>query len=282
MPDLRGRVAVVTGASRGVGRAIAAALAGAGAAVATVSRTGSDIGLSVTGDVRSPQDVARIGDQVARQLGPATVLVNAAGVYGPLCPVAASDPAAWIETIMTNTVAPYLTCRAFVPGMLASGWGRIVNITSAASLHPPDKLNSAYGTSKAALNQFTRHLAAELAGTGATANVLHPGDIKTAMWQDIGSKLENAGADADGYRDWVAWVGKTGGDPVEKAGDAVLAIIAGQDNGIFHWISNPLQSPVPSWPADGQTLPWRGEADAGVPATTASPQTSPQVREGSS
>jgi NAD(P)-dependent dehydrogenase (short-subunit alcohol dehydrogenase family) len=247
-PDLRGRVAVVTGASRGVGRAIAIALADAGAEVAAVSRTGSDVGLPVTGDVRSTGEVARIAEQVGRRLGPVTVLVNAAGIYGPLRPVADGDPAAWIDTIMTNTVAPYLTCRAFLPGMLAAGWGRIVNISSAASLHPPDKLNSAYGTSKVALNQFTRHLAAELAGTGVTANVLHPGEIKTAMWRDIGAQLAGAGPDADGYRDWFAWVDRTGGDPVRKAGAAVLAIVAGQANGIFHWVEDPLQAPLPSWP----------------------------------
>lgn len=246
---------MVTGASRGVGRAIAAALAGVGTAVATVSRTGSDIGLSIIADVRSPRDVARVSNEVGRRLGPATVLVNAAGVYGPLCHVADGDPEAWIGTLMTNTVAPYLTCRAFLPGMLGAGWGRIVNITSAASLHSPARLNSAYGTSKAALNQFTRHLAAELIGTGVTANVLHPGDIKTAMWQDIGAQLEQGGPDADGYRDWVAWVDQTGGDPVEKAGEAVLAIIASPANGIFHWISDPLQAPVPSWPAVTQDRP---------------------------
>ena len=69
--------------------------------------------------------------------------------------------------------------------MLEAGWGRIVNVTSAASLHPPGPLNSAYGTAKAALNQFTRHLAAEIAGSGVTANVIHPGDVKTDMWADI-------------------------------------------------------------------------------------------------
>ena len=83
---------------------------------------------------------------------------------------------------MVDLVAAYLTTRAFVNGMIDAGWGRIVNFTSAASLHPPGPLNSAYGTSKAGLNQLTRHLAAELEGTGVTANVIHPGDVKTAMW----------------------------------------------------------------------------------------------------
>ena len=74
--------------------------------------------------------------------------------------------------------------------MVDAGWGRIVNLTSAASLHPPGPMNSAYGTAKAALNQFTRHLAAELAGTGVTANVLHPGDVKTEMWADIRDRVD--------------------------------------------------------------------------------------------
>ena len=86
---------------------------------------------------------------------------------------------------MVDAVAAFYTVNAFVGGMLDAGWGRIVNITSAASLHPPGPLNSAYGTAKVALNQFTRHLAAEIAGTGVTANVIHPGDVKTAMWADI-------------------------------------------------------------------------------------------------
>ena len=79
---------------------------------------------------------------------------------------------------MVNTVSSYLTSRAFVGGMIKQGWGRIINVTSAAALHKPGPINSAYGTSKAALNQFTRHLAAELINTGVTTNVVHPGEVK--------------------------------------------------------------------------------------------------------
>jgi NAD(P)-dependent dehydrogenase (short-subunit alcohol dehydrogenase family) len=75
--------------------------------------------------------------------------------------------------------------------MVDAGWGRIVNVSSAAALAPPGPLNSAYATSKVALNQLTRQLAAELVGTGVTANVIHPGEVKTEMWADIRDKASH-------------------------------------------------------------------------------------------
>ncbi len=134
--------------------------------------------------------------------------------------------------------------------MIEAGWGRIVNITSAASLHPPGPLNSAYGTAKVALNQFTRHLAAELAGTGVTANVIHPGDVKTEMWADIRDRAMAAGPAAVAYQQWARWVDETGGDPTYKAVDAVLRLCddeAAEITGQFCWIDDPLQAPIPSW-----------------------------------
>ena len=116
--------------------------------------------------------------------------------------------------------------RAFLGGMLVAGWGRIINFSSAASLHPPGPLNSAYGTSKVALNQFTRHLASELVGTGVTANVIHPGEVKTAMWASI--KSESANADgAESFRQWAAGVGDQGGDDPERTLELIQEIIDG-------------------------------------------------------
>jgi NAD(P)-dependent dehydrogenase (short-subunit alcohol dehydrogenase family) len=256
--DLAGRVAVVTGASRGVGREIARALDKAGVIVVGVARSETAIGRSYPTDLTHAAEVDRLVDRVHTEVGPVTILINAAGAYGPIHPVVGSDPAAWIETLSINLVASYLTCRAFVPDMLASGWGRVVNITSAAALHPPGPLNSAYATSKVALNQFTRTLAAELSGTGVTANVLHPGDLKTEMWQDIGRQLAELGPEAEQFRHWVSWVEETGGDPIEKAGTATLRIVTGGSNGEFHWIDDPLQAPVPSWPTGPEVRPWEG------------------------
>jgi NAD(P)-dependent dehydrogenase (short-subunit alcohol dehydrogenase family) len=132
----------------------------------------------------------------------------------------------------------------------------VINVSSAASLHQPGALNSAYGTSKAGLNQFTRHLAAELEGTGVTANVIHPGDLKTEMWADIRQQVDALGDVAADYAQWVSWVEETGGDPIEKAAELVLRAIGSDVNGRFLWIEDPLQPAIASWGEDDKELPW--------------------------
>ena len=234
--DLKGHVAVVTGASRGVGLVIAKALEARGLVVASVARSAARF----CADVSNAEDVARLKTRVEAELGRPTVVVNAAGIFGPIALVKDTNPAEWVETIMIDAVGPYLVSRAFLGGMVEAGWGRIVNLSSAASLHTPGPMNSAYGTAKVALNQFTRHMAAELVGTGVTANVIHPGDVKTAMWADIRDKKNDVEGGASGYDNWVSWVDETGGDPPEKAARLVIDIIESDVNGRFLWIDDPL------------------------------------------
>ena len=245
--NFKGQVAVVTGASRGVGQKIADALEERGMIVASVARSA----VRFTADVSDPADVTRLKTAVEAELGQPSVLINAAGIFGPIALVKDGDPKEWVETIMIDAVGPYLVSRAFLGGMVDAGWGRIVNLSSAASLHTPGQMNSAYGTAKVALNQFTRHLAAELEGTGVTANVIHPGDVKTAMWADIRVKKDAAGRDGGLYDSWVKWVDETGGDPTEKAAKLVIDIIESDVNGRFLWIDDPLQTPIPSWGDSG-------------------------------
>jgi len=263
MSTLSGRSALVTGAGRGLGQRAALRLASMGAKVALVARSQSQLQetadlIASTGgqSVVLPMDLGRLRSHEALQsaviaaIGAPSVLVNAAGIFGPIALVRDTDPAAWIDTILINTVSHYLTCRAFVGGMIDAGWGRIINVTSAAALHPPGPINSAYGTSKAALNQFTRHLAAELIGTGVTANVIHPGDVKTEMWADIQANAEKLGPEAARYKEWAAWVEQTGGDDPEKAADLIARIVgndAADISGRFLWIEGGLQIPVESW-----------------------------------
>jgi NAD(P)-dependent dehydrogenase (short-subunit alcohol dehydrogenase family) len=269
------RVAVVTGAGRGLGRAVALALAERGHPVVGVARNAAQLAetadlvrasggrmLTRAADVSDPDAVADVATFVKEHAGDATILVNAAGVFGPIGFVQDTDPRAWIQTVMIDGIAPYLTIRAFLPGMLAAGWGRIVNVTSAASLHPPGPLNSAYATAKVALNQLTRHVAAEVAGSGVTANVIHPGDVKTDMWRDIRDRVATMGPEADAYKQWAAWVEETGGDPPHKAVDLVLELTSdagGSRNGEFCWVDSPLQAPIHSWDTPSDARPWIDE-----------------------
>jgi NAD(P)-dependent dehydrogenase (short-subunit alcohol dehydrogenase family) len=144
--------------------------------------------------------------------------------------------------------------------MIDHGWGRIVNVASANALHPPGPLHSAYGTSKAALNHFTRHLAAEVEGSGVTANVIHPGDVKTEMWADIRAKAQRIGPPAEPFLQWADWVEKTGGDDPEKAADLIINLMgdeAASVNGQFLWIKDALQAPIPSWSVGSGSQPWQ-------------------------
>lgn len=262
-------IVLVTGASRGIGRRIASGLAEKGYLVVAVARNQEELfslsqeskGKVVVfcGDVSDPDFVIRLQKQVLTAHGVVQVLVNAAGIYGPLSLVHETDPSEWVRTIMVDLVAPYYLMRAFLPDMLGLKWGRIVNIGSAASLHSPGALNSAYGTAKVSLNQLTRHVAAEVAGSGVTVNVIHPGDVKTEMWADIRHKTGRLGEVGRAYQDWVDWVEKTGGDDPQKSIDLVLKLIGPDSasvNGRFCWISEPLQAPIPSWLEPGDTRPW--------------------------
>jgi len=257
-------LALVTGASRGIGREIALALANAGHEVIAVSRRPNlDEShpkiTSIAGDISDNAFVTQLQKDVTAQFGPVQILVNAAGIFGPIALIKDSDPEQWLETIMIDAIAPYYTSRAFLPAMLDAKWGRIINLSSAAALHQPGKLNSAYATAKVALNQFTRHMAAEISGSGVTANVIHPGDVRSEMWADIRTKAASLGEDGADYTSWVEWVEKTGGDDPTKAADLIMKLVSDESatiNGRFLWIENPLQEPIESWDEPVESRPW--------------------------
>ena len=264
-----GVLALVTGASRGLGREIAIGLAKSGHKVIAVARSKSALEslskehagsiFAYEADVSDYKTVDKLAEQVKKDHGSVQILVNAAGVFGPVDLIHKTDPQQWTDTILIDTIAPYFTTRAFLSGMLEKRWGRIINVSSAAALHPPGALNSAYGTSKVALNQLTRHVAAEISGSGVTANVIHPGDVQTEMWADIKAKALSLGDVGKDYTAWVNWVEETGGDDPKKAMELVLEIVSPSYdaiNGRFLWIKDPLQAPIASWDDPTDERPW--------------------------
>jgi NAD(P)-dependent dehydrogenase (short-subunit alcohol dehydrogenase family) len=261
--EKKGLVAVVTGASSGVGEAIAFGLARQGIKVALVAPTVANLEqvqklIHQAGgeaevfpcDVADPKHVDGLKETVLEHYGEPQLLVNAAGLHCELVPIAETTPSEWLRTFQVDTLGPYLICRAFMNEMIQQGWGRIINVSSAASLSEPGHIGSVYQLSKVALNFFTRQLAAELAGTGVTANVLHPGEVKTEMWAAIKVDAKQRNDSARDAQKWVEWVEQTGGDPPEKTAELVLDLLKAKSdniNGQFLWIKDPLQKPRAAW-----------------------------------
>lgn len=193
--SLDGRTALVTGAGRGIGRAIALELARGGVSVALVARSRPELAetgerirelggtaLAVPADLDDPAGPDDLLHRVRDGLGPVDVLVNNAGTVSPLGPSVTVDPGEWAAAIGLNLTAAVTLTFALLPAMLERGWGRVVNVSSGVATHPEAMIGAnAYVTGKAALEAHTVNLAVELAGSGVTVNAYRPGRVDTAM-----------------------------------------------------------------------------------------------------
>ena len=185
MGALDGRTALVTGGGRGLGAAIAAALAAQGAHVGVLARSAGEV-RRVAAEIGGTALVADVTDRerlsaVLQRFGEVDVVVANAGVVWPLGRFADVDIAEWENALQINVFGAVRVVRACVPGMLARGYGRIITISSGAASPPGMPSANAYSASKAALDMFTVHLARELGGTGVTANAVRPGVVDTEM-----------------------------------------------------------------------------------------------------
>jgi meso-butanediol dehydrogenase / (S,S)-butanediol dehydrogenase / diacetyl reductase len=199
---LAGRVAIVTGAGRGIGRGIALRFAAEGAAVLVTARTESEVrrvaaeiagqgGKSawLVADVAEEGDCSAIVAAAHNELGPVNVLVNNAGDYGPVKPIEEISPAEWDRIVAVHLRGAFLLMRLLLPGMYARGNGAIVNISS-LSAKSAFSWGSPYAAAKAGILGLTRVAAAEAARRGVRVNAICPGPVtETKMSQDLGRAL---------------------------------------------------------------------------------------------
>ena len=196
MSRLEGHIAVITGASKGLGRQMAEALSQAGASVALVARSRDLLESVASGirgnggraevivaDVSDEAGVGQIAQQVESTLGVCDILINNAGmnIRKNVEEFTLSD---WNEIVAVNLTGPFLMCRAFVPGMKEKGWGRIINMSSIMShVSLPQRIG--YSSTKFGLLGMVKALALELAPHGITVNGISPGPFGTEMNQPI-------------------------------------------------------------------------------------------------
>lgn len=190
--DLSRRVAVVTGARRGIGAAIARSLLDHGASVVICGRSDDEMAeararLSPFGDVAwFAGDLHQSGERarLTNWVGPIDILVNNAGGFLRAATALDCDSREWNDQLAANLTLPFLMSQAVLPSMIERGWGRIINIGSIVATAPQLGNSIAYVAAKSGLVGLSKQMAAELGGTGVTVNVVNPGTVLTEHLQD--------------------------------------------------------------------------------------------------
>jgi 3-oxoacyl-[acyl-carrier protein] reductase len=243
---LTGRGAIITGANQGLGRAIATAFVRAGASVVLAARgekllrqvqqelsalplgPGQHV-LHVTGDVSSPESCAAIVRQAREALPELTILVNNAGVYGPMGAIEDVDWDAWVDAVRINLFGTVLMCRAVIPLLRARGYGKIINLSGGGATAPLPRI-SAYAASKAAVVRLTETFAEELRAAHVDVNAIAPGALNTRLLDEVLA----AGPDKVGreFYDRSLKQRDSGGVPLDKGSALAVFLASAASDGI--------------------------------------------------
>jgi NAD(P)-dependent dehydrogenase (short-subunit alcohol dehydrogenase family) len=244
---LSGRVAVITGGGRGIGRAIALKFAGEGADIVVAARTKSEIeavarevhaagsrAIAVPADVAEEKQCEHLISTAIAQFGRIDILVNNAGEYGPVKPVEEITPTEWDRVIAVHLRGAYLLTRLVLPGMYASGSGAILNISS-LSAKSAFAWGSPYAAAKAGVLGLTRVAAAEAARKGVRVNAICPGPVtETKMSKDLGQSLaDRMGVSAeDQLKGFLGTILQGRGQTADEVASAALFLCSKQASAI--------------------------------------------------
>jgi len=255
---LKNKNAVVTGASRGLGLAIAQAYVSAGANVVvcgrdqktlaeavrqieSVAKRGQSV-LAVQADVAQEADAERLIRETLSVFGAVDILVNNAGVYGPLGAIEDVDWESWVEAIQINLMGSVYLCRQVVPFMKKQQRGKIVQISGGGATNPLARI-TAYAASKAAVIRFMESLALELAEFNIDVNAIAPGALNTRMLQEVlAAGPEKVGADF--YKKSLQQE-ESGGAPLEKGAALAVYLASSQSDGLTGRLLSAVWDPWP-------------------------------------
>jgi NAD(P)-dependent dehydrogenase (short-subunit alcohol dehydrogenase family) len=250
------RTAIVTGASQGLGYAIAAAYIDAGAHVVVVARTASELAeaasrlseragdagrvLAIPADVSVPSETTRVVNTALDRFGTIEVLVNNAGIYGPIGRSDEVDWDAWVHSISVNLFGSVLMARAVVPHMRERAYGKIVQLSGGGATNPLPRLSS-YAASKAAVVRFAETLAEELREHHIDVNAIAPGALNTRLLDEvIDAGPERVG---QGFYDRSIRQAKEGGAPIHRGAALAVYLASAASDGLTAKLLSSLWDP---------------------------------------
>ena len=239
---LKDKVAIITGSSIGIGKAIAIAYAKEGARLVLTSRTKSELELTkqeianisntkveiLSADVSDSEAVAALVNFTLKKFGNIDILVNCAGIYGPIGLVTEIDSTKWLETVKINLFGTFLCMQAVLPVMMRNKKGKIVNMSGGGGASPLPRF-SAYGTSKAGVIRLTETVANEVKDYQIDINAIAPGAVNTRLLDEALAAGESAG------KDMLAKSIKQkqeGGVPPEKVAELAVFLASAKSDGI--------------------------------------------------
>lgn len=259
--SLQGKVAIITGANQGLGLEISRQYIRSGASIMVCARDRERLNTAATQlatvanegqrvewmaiDVACPDDVRKVVEATLSRFGQIDVLVNNAGMYGPMGRCETADWMEWVKAIEVNLLGSVQMCRAVLPSMKARGKGKIIQISGGGATNPLPGL-SAYAASKAAIVRFAETLAEEVRGDGIEVNAVAPGALNTRLLDEVLA----AGAEKVGEAFFAKAVKQkeSGGTPLTVGAELAVFLASDQSNGITGKLISAVWDDWEAWP----------------------------------